>query len=579
MNKNILAVCLILMVSLSMAGVVWSDIRLSSVTNAEGLYGDNAFIGVHSDGASIIVFDALTGDYTNIVYAAYGQDADDSLLHASGYTKQATIHQVIYTSNGRLFYTVTVDGTVFLVEKTNTALSPMMYNGEAVTVGIDGKVQAAANPTFFASPAARHIVIDSGVSSVLPLREDNGNLYYVKGTDLYQMSLGSVLPTNLKPLPDVTVSGMSHSRASFDIIDGVIYQAVGYRTSFPRPRTYVWKDDQIIITGPEGNGISGSLSAVGSITAVGPDVIYVQVRAYWSTTSSTISGVYNSSGGYISSLPGSIATTGVNSGISVLNSEPIGAFARHSSGVDVVTTEHTAIDRRVPVLPDSQLDITGRVTSRQASYFNNTPVDARIYMQLNGTLNALRGASSIVQATEFELLLYNPAGQITGRYAVPNGIWEYDRVWNGINSYQTGAVSRTVEFQPPNENWTSGVYTFRLVETGITGETRMIAQHSITVAAESGSVGSGTVPAEDVSSEDIFSSAAFKAMLVIVIPALALGIVAGLPGALVGMVLGIFLSFAMGLIGLVWVILTIFAIITSFASMARDTLIGGGGAK
>ena len=250
---------------------------------------------------------------------------------------------------------------------------------------------------------------------------------------------------------------------------------------------------------------------------------------------------------------------------------------------DGVNINMLAVDYRaprltsLPLLPMSDLDIDGSVTTGQDSYYNNSVLDARLFMKVSGTQNYLFGSDEIIDDNEFELLLYSPEGVIIGRYTVPSGLWEHDRDWSGINFVPVATVSRQVQFQPPADNWDAGLYIFRLTETGQDGVTGLISDKSIHILNETGYVGGGTVAPEDLTSEDVFSSTAFKALMFITLPALGLGIVAGLPGTLVGLVIGIFLAFAIGLIPLAYLILIIFAIVAAFAAFARDMITGNKG--
>lgn len=581
LKKNIFLVGLIILFALGMSAIVYPDPKTSHIVDGGDIIASDmvTFLVRHPAGYTISTLEGVEpgAQQQIILFAASGFDINQP-VPATGATSHATLHHCIYTSNGRFLYTMTMGGTVYLVEKLGNPLTPRWYNGEGVVINEAGIVQPPQTPAAFQSPAVNHLVITSGVRPDLPLIEGGGNIYFWKGNELHYLPLDSAFSNYDRTLSKYTVY-------SYDVYDDRIFILGAYTTASPVKMVldfFEWTS-----SGPE---ILHSAEAYESTTAVGTaghvqvinnDLFYIYGQYQASNFQpATLSGIYNRTSflEILPAVPPFVKPGATRSMMAISRVDNFMAVGRNNDGIEIVSINHKKEVLSSGPFETSDLAIDYKMTSRQNVYYNNTPLDVRVYMQLTGTLNHLNGAKKIVEDRTFELLLYGAEGMLIGRYQIPETAWKYETKFTGVNFNSVGTVSRTVEFQPPNENWQPGKYTFRLTEFSIDQGQYQIGQHSIQVANESGSLTGATLPPDDVSATDIISSPAFKPLMIICIPALGLGIVAGLPGALVGMVLGVFLSFALGLLSLVWVILTTFAITASFATFARDMITGKGGA-
>lgn len=529
----ILAFALICTIGLSSALVI-EDVDYSGVNSGDGyIDSDTNIFAVHNT--------------THVFLEDYAASSRTVLIESNGVH---TIKDALVGSDGHLY----VSTNYGIIKRISTTTNPIQIDTNAET--------------------GNCILIST--DSPDRLREDGGYIYYMitnshldaRG-ELRRFAIGLNL---VQYVMDNAITRTNDIFVDIDVYNGDLYFLVSKPTT---PKTLIiFKNDDII----HSEGINGAVSRAGFIQVVEGGYIYYGMSGRTGTDTGISSGILYNNGTFYNSFSYPAAT---NTGFDQLGNafigykEPSGAFVKKPD-LEIITTEFAGIDKTIPLLPVSELDITGSISSKQSVYFNNTALDAYVYMDLAGTLNEYNGAKKIIEARQWELLLYGPGGHIVGRYNAPYSIWDYSNVFEGINFRQHGTFARNVNFAAPSGNWPEGTYTFRMTEFTAADGTSLIAQNSVTVANESGTVAPGGIDPDTATAEDIFSSTAFKALMFILLPALGLGLVAGLPGALVGLVLGIFLSFAAGLIGLVWVILTIFAIIASFAAFARDTIIGGG---
>jgi hypothetical protein len=581
LKKNIFAVGLIILIALGMSAIVYPDPKTSYIVDGGDIIAPDmvTFLVRHPAGYTISTLEGVEpgAQQQIILFGASGFDINQP-VPATGATLHATLHHCIYTSNGRFLYTVSMGGTVYLVEKLGNPLTPRWYNGEGVIINEAGIVQPPQTPTAFQSPAVNHLVITTGVRPDLPLIESAGNIYFWKGNELHYLPINSAFSNY-----DRTLS--KYNIYTYDVYDNRIYILGAYLNTATSKMVldfFEWTSSgpEILHTAQAYESTT-SVGAAGHVQVINNDLFYIYGQYQASNFApATLSGIYNRTA-FIEILPAVPPFLKPGATVSMMAISRVDnymAVGRNNDGIEIVSINHKKEVLSSSPFETTDLAIEYKMISRQNEYYNNTPLDVRVYMQLTGTLNHLNGAKKIVEDRTFELLLYGPEDMLIGRYQIPETAWKYETKFTGINFNQVGTVSRTVEFQPPNNNWQPGKYTFRLTEYSIDRGQYQIGQHSIRVANESGSLRGGSVSPDDVSTTDIISSSAFKALMIICIPAIGLGIVAGLPGALVGMVLGVFLSFAMGLLSLVWVILTTFAITASFAAFARDMITGKGGA-
>lgn len=584
MKNKILLILLVLAFFVIPAQAAVYDYGVKSVGVGHGAYGlwdepasELNFLYVSADGRKIGFIDGYAGGDTTPTIHAYNPDTSTTL---------ANLESGVVLTSGEIVYTVTKDSIRYLIVKKSLAPTAMWFNGEAMTVDGSGNL-ISPQAGFSTGPSGNVVVIDSGVG--ITITEHAGKIYYTKGNDLYYASVGQWLSTF-----DRTLTGTG-AISTFDVYDNDVYfithETITSGGVSNSRRVHIYKNDELVTSGAATTQYTqvGWIYHHAYIKVFSPDIIYIdgytfvrQGGEFTRSSTSVITGVYDHSFTKLSDFatyrPPNLATNSyyATNHMPYAHSylAPVQASVwNRNTQINFINIEHTANKPGIPALPSSNLNLSASLTSIQSNYYNNTPLTVRTYVNWPLYLTNVPEGYPKFEDHTFVLYLYDPEGRIVGSYRLDN--WQSKNSLAGFDLIRTYTFDKNVQFNPPVTNWQAGSYTFRLTEQSQQYGLRQVAQLTVTVDNVSGSVGPGGVAPGDVSGSDIWSSVHFKALMLILIPALGLGIVAGMPGALVGLVLGIFLAFAMGLLSLVWVILTIFAIVAAFGAYARDMITGG----